>query len=199
MVRAAIVVLELFEAVPVAETQSPAAKEPTASETVLENCVVGVQLTVVWPELEFCTSMLEALSAATLPVAPVGAFGVVAAPAVAATAATATRAVVPAPRNRAQRRRFELRLVSVCISVVPLSLSILFGLISWLLGLVPSCPAPAAGSGAYSLRKASIGASEAARLAGYTPKRTPMARAMARAPTAAVGLVVMGSPIRLGR
>jgi len=88
MVRAAIVVLELFDAVPVAEMQSPGAKELTASDTVLENAVVGVQLTVVWPELAFCTSMLEALSAATLPLAPAGAFGVVAAPADVAAAAT---------------------------------------------------------------------------------------------------------------
>ncbi len=70
--RAAMVVLDFFEGVPVTLTQSPAATALTASVTVLENCVVDVQLTVVWPELAFCTSMFDALalSAATLPLAP---------------------------------------------------------------------------------------------------------------------------------
>ena len=43
MVRAAIVVLDDFDAVPVTLTQSPATRELTASDTVLENCVVAVQ------------------------------------------------------------------------------------------------------------------------------------------------------------
>ena len=77
--------------------------------TVLENCVVDVQLTVVWPELAFCTSMLEleAFSAATLPLAPNPPLGggVVAAPAAELRAAAATRTVVPVPTMRAQRRR----------------------------------------------------------------------------------------------
>ncbi len=150
--------------------------------------MVDVQLTVVWPELGFWTSMLEPLSAATLPVAPIGAFVVVAAPAapgVVAMAATATSAPDPAPRNRTQRRRFVLWLVGVCMAVLPLSFSGLVVLMDDEMG--------------YSLRRASMGAMEAALLAGYTPKRTPMARAMASAPTAAVGLVEMGSPIRPGR
>ena len=70
--RAAMVVLDFFEAVPVTVTQSPAVSELTDSVTLLENCVVGVQFTVVWPVLAFCTSMLEVLRAATLPVAPIG-------------------------------------------------------------------------------------------------------------------------------
>ena len=114
MLRAAMVVFDFFEAVPVTLTQSPAARELTVSETVLENCVVGVQLTVVWPLLAFCTSMVEPLSVATLPVAPMGG-PVVAAEAVEAMAVAATSAVAPVPRNFAQRRRVELRLVSVCI------------------------------------------------------------------------------------
>ena len=47
MVRAATVVLEVLEAVPVTVTQSPAAIEPTDSVTVWVNTVVGDQFTVV--------------------------------------------------------------------------------------------------------------------------------------------------------
>jgi hypothetical protein len=120
MDRAAIVVLDFFDAVPVAETQSPTAKELTVSETVLENEVVDVQLTVVWPELAFCTSMLVALRAATLPEAPLGRFDVVALSAGVATTASVTSTVAPPPRHRAQRRRVGRGLVGVCISKVPL-------------------------------------------------------------------------------
>ena len=70
MLRAAMVVFEDFEGVPVTVTQVPAVKEFTASVTDLENDVVDVQFTVVWPLLGFCTSMVEPDSAATLPVAP---------------------------------------------------------------------------------------------------------------------------------
>jgi len=118
MLRAAIVVLDDFEGVPVTVTQSPAASELTDSDTVLENCVVDVQLTVVWPVLVFCTSMLDAWSAATLPLAKPGAFAGVdvgAAPAAEPIAVAATSTVAPVPRNRAQRRRLVLRLVSVCM------------------------------------------------------------------------------------
>ena len=45
ILRAAMVVLDFFETVPVTETQSPAASALTASDAVLENCVVDVQLT----------------------------------------------------------------------------------------------------------------------------------------------------------
>src|SRR5580704_6414960 len=102
--RAARVVLDFFDAVPVAVTQSPTVSEPTVSVTFLENCVVGVQFTVVWPLVAFCTSMLDVLRAATLPLAKIG-FDVVAAsavPAPAMTAAAATMVVPPAPRSRAQ-------------------------------------------------------------------------------------------------
>ena len=135
MDRAAIVVLDFFEAVPVAETQSPTAKELTVSDTVLENEVVDVQLTVVWPVLAFCTSMLVALRAATLPDAPLGRFDVVALSAGVATTASVTSTVAPPPKHRAQRRRFERGLVGVCISKVPLALSWLRfrGFTVWLL------------------------------------------------------------------
>jgi hypothetical protein len=49
MLRAAMVVLDDFDGVPVTVTQSPAFRTLTASDTVFENCVVSVQLTVVWP------------------------------------------------------------------------------------------------------------------------------------------------------
>ena len=49
LLRAAMVVLDDLDGVPVTVTQSPAFKTLTASDTVFENCVVSVQLTVVWP------------------------------------------------------------------------------------------------------------------------------------------------------
>jgi hypothetical protein len=150
IVRAATVVLDFFDAVPVTEMQSPAVTELTASVTVLENWVVVVHPTVVCPVLAFCTSMVEPLSAATLPDAPVGWF--VAAPAGAAAIATTTRAVTPPPTSCAQRLRFARWPVGVCISIVPLSLTLLRS---------EKCTVDS-----YSLRRASIGASAAARLAG---------------------------------
>jgi len=127
MLRAAIVVLVVFDGVPVTVTQSPAASELTDSVTVFENCVEVVQLTVVWPVLGFCTSMLDAWSAATLPLARPGAFvGVVAAPETEPIVVAVTSAVAPVPRNRAQRRRLVLRLVSVCMWDVPLFFLLLF-------------------------------------------------------------------------
>jgi len=133
--RAVRLVLELFEAVPVAVTQSPTATEPTDSVTVWENFVVPLQVTVVWPLEGFCTSMLEAPSAATLPLAPLGALAVAAADAgtAAATTATATTAalaptaIAPVPRHRAQRPLLGRRLVGVCMWMFPLSLLVLQG------------------------------------------------------------------------
>jgi hypothetical protein len=150
IVRAATVVLDFFDAVPVTEMQSPTASELTASVTVLENCVVVVHPTVVCPVLAFCTSMVEPLSAATLPDAPVGWLD--AAAAGAAAIATTTRAVMPAPTSSAKRLGFGRRLVAVCICIVPLSLSLL---------RFENCTVDS-----YSLRRASIGARAAARLAG---------------------------------
>jgi hypothetical protein len=123
MDRAAMVVFDFFEAEPFAKTQSPTANELTVSDTVLENEVVDVQLTVVWPVFAFCTSILVALRAATLPDTPLGRFEVVALSAGVATTASVTSTVAPPPRHRAQRRRFERGLVGVCISKVPLALS----------------------------------------------------------------------------
>ena len=53
MVRAAMVVLDVLDGVPLTVTQSPEASELTASDTVLENVVVLVQFTVVCPVLAF--------------------------------------------------------------------------------------------------------------------------------------------------
>ena len=150
-------VLDFFDAVPVTETQSPAARELTASVTVLENCVVGVQLTVVCPELAFCTSMLEPLRAATLPEAPVG--RVVergggpggATPAASGReqrVAPASGEAHPAPTVRASAGR--------CLHRG----SFLF------LFLFLCRVSDGARSVSYSLRRASIGARVAARLAG---------------------------------
>jgi hypothetical protein len=102
MSRAATVVFDFFDAVPVAVTQSPTVMALTDSLTVLENSVVEVQLTVVCPLLGFCTSMLVPFSAATLPLAPIGGVVRVAAPAVDATVPTATSAVAPVARLRTQ-------------------------------------------------------------------------------------------------
>jgi hypothetical protein len=119
--RTAIVVFELFDGVPVAVTQEPTVTELTASLTVLENCVVEVQFTVVWPEFGFWTSMLEPAIAATLPKAPIGALAGVAAPAAEPTTVAVTIAVAPVPRHRAQRRRAVLPLVGVCIWIFLIS------------------------------------------------------------------------------
>ncbi len=112
--RAATVVFDFFEAVPVAVTQSPTATEATDSVTVLEKDVVPVQVTVVWPLEALCTSMLEALRAATLPLAPLGALAG-AADAGAAMTTAAVAAMAPIPRHRAQRPPLVRRLVGVCM------------------------------------------------------------------------------------
>jgi hypothetical protein len=64
--RAAIVVLDFLDLVPVTVRQSVLPRELTVSLTVFENVVAPVQLTVVCP-LVLCTSMEVPLSAATLP------------------------------------------------------------------------------------------------------------------------------------
>jgi hypothetical protein len=97
MLRAAMVDFDDFAGVPVTVTQSPAVSELTASVTVCEKVVDAVQLTAVWPVLAFCTSMVEPVMAATLPLAPMFE-GVVAAPAAEPRVVAATSATVPVPR-----------------------------------------------------------------------------------------------------
>lgn len=120
MLPAAIVVLDFFDAVPVAVMQSPTFTALTDSVTLLENVVDDVQFTVVWPLLGFCTSMLDAFSAATLPVAPIGALDVVAAPADALDPKipAAKRVAAPVPRMRGQLLLGTERSVGVSMVVV---------------------------------------------------------------------------------
>jgi hypothetical protein len=153
MLRAAMVVFDDFDAVPVAVTQSPAAMELTDSVTVFENAVDAVQLTVVCPLVWLCTSMLDALSAATLPEAAMG--GDVAAPAAEAKAVASTTAVAPTLMTRTRPREVR-RLLSVSIPVF------LFPC----LGAPTAAPGSVEMCGRYSFRNASIGAIAAARLAG---------------------------------
>jgi hypothetical protein len=116
MLRAAKVVFDVFDTVPVAVMQSPAASWPTVSVTTFENWVVPVQLTVVCVCCAaFCTSMLEPLMAATFPLASSGAFAGGAAPTAEAMAVAATRAAAPVPTTVAQRRRRVRRLLFVSI------------------------------------------------------------------------------------
>jgi hypothetical protein len=163
MLRAAMVVFDDFDGVPLTVTQSPAATLLTGSLTVRENVVVGVQLTVVWPELTFCTSMLEPDSAATLPEAPPKSDDLVAAPAavpVTREAATATTPA-PAPARRGQLRRLVLWLIGVSMSVwSPLPLLVPIVGLSGGLGAARHVRAR------HSVRSASMGARWAARLAG---------------------------------
>jgi hypothetical protein len=104
MVRAAMVVLEFFDGVPLTVTHEPLVSALTASETDLEKVVDEVQLTVVCPEPWLWTSMLDPLRAATLPVAPMGRLaGAEAAPATEDTAVAARSAVAPVPARRMKR------------------------------------------------------------------------------------------------
>ena len=56
--------------VPLTTTQSPLATVEAATETVWLKVVDVVQLTVVWPDCGFCTSIDGGVSAATWPMAP---------------------------------------------------------------------------------------------------------------------------------
>jgi hypothetical protein len=96
MLRAAIVVFDDLEGVPVTVTQSPDVRELTACVTVWEKVVEDVHVTAVCPVLGFCTSMVEPVMAATLPLAP-RFDGAVAAPAADPSVVAATSATAPAP------------------------------------------------------------------------------------------------------
>jgi hypothetical protein len=128
MLRAAMVVFDDLEGVPVTVTQSPDVSELTAWVTVCEKVVDDVQLTAVCPVLAFCTSMVEPVTAATLPLAPM-VEGVVAAPAAEPRVVAATSATAPVPTYRARRRRLLLQLIGVSMSNIPLlsSVAIRFG------------------------------------------------------------------------
>lgn len=93
MERAAMVVFDFFDVVPVAVTQSPAVTELTVSVTVLLKVVVPVQDTDVWPVVAFWTSIVVPLTAAMVPLASEF-WGAVAAPATGANTAAAQTALL---------------------------------------------------------------------------------------------------------
>src|ERR1019366_2489576 len=67
--RAAMVVLDFFDFVPVTVRQSPAATAPTDSVAVWVNVVDEVHVTDVCPAVELCTSIVVPEIDATLPLA----------------------------------------------------------------------------------------------------------------------------------
>jgi hypothetical protein len=154
MDRAATVVLDFFDGVPVTVRQSPTATALSVCVAVSEKVVELVQLTVVCPSLALCTSIVVPLMEATLPLAPEP-VGAVAASAL--TVVTTTRAALRAAimaeaaphRTRPRRCRLRFRTGGVRVDV---SFMVVFVLL--VVGIT------------YSLRSASIGARCAARLAG---------------------------------
>jgi hypothetical protein len=142
MDRAATVVLDFFEGVPVTVRQSPTATALTVSVAVSENVVLGVQLTDVCPSVALCTSIVVPVMEATLPLAPAP-VGAVAAPAAAPIPRTTEVHSAAIPAGTAQRAERRLWSAVVCMGVFSFVVSII-----------------------YSLRRASMGARWAARLAG---------------------------------
>ena len=158
MDRAATVVLDFFDGVPVTVRQSPTATALTVSVAVSENVVVGVQLTEVWPSVALCTSIVVPEMEATLPLAPAP-VGAVAAPASAPMPRTtvAQSAAIATGTPQRPKRRVVCRVLSI-VSAVSLVVSIISAL---------SAHSPLlATARRYSLRRASMGAKLAARLAG---------------------------------
>jgi len=68
--RAATVVLDFFDGVPVTVRQSPTTTALRVCVAVSEKVVEAVQLTEVCPSVAFCTSMVVPEMDATLPLAP---------------------------------------------------------------------------------------------------------------------------------
>jgi hypothetical protein len=141
--RAATVVLDFFDGVPVTVRQSPAATALTVSVAVSENVVVGVQLTDVCPSAALWTSMVVPEIDATLPLAP------------APVGADAAPAVVDRPRTADRQSAATVARALQCPTLRLLrgvrSIDVVLSLIIWV---------------TYSLLSASIGARLAARLAG---------------------------------
>jgi hypothetical protein len=143
MDRAATVVLDFFDGVPVTVRQSPTATALRVSVAVSENVVLVVQLTDVCPSVALCTSIVVPEMEATLPLAPApaGAVAAPAAPPMPRTSETQS-AVIAAGTPQCPRLR-PIRVVDPIVCPVSLVVSII-----------------------YSLRSASMGARCAARLAG---------------------------------
>jgi hypothetical protein len=140
--RAATVVLDFFDGVPVTVRQSPTATALRVSVAVSENVVLGVQLTAVCPSVALCTCIVVPEMEATLPLAPAP-VGAVAAPAAAPIPRTTEvqSAAIPAGTAQRAKRRLWCRVFSM-------------GVFSFVVSII------------YSLRRASMGARWAARLAG---------------------------------
>jgi hypothetical protein len=66
----AVSLFDFLATVPVTVTQSPAATEEAATDTVSEKVVDVLQLTVTWPDCSLWTSMDDPVMAATEPEAP---------------------------------------------------------------------------------------------------------------------------------
>jgi hypothetical protein len=143
MDRAATVVLDFFDGVPVTVRQSPTATALRVSLAVSENVVLAVQLTEVCPSVALCTSIVVPEMEATLPLAPApgGAAAAPATPPMPRTSETQS-AVIAAGAPQYLRLR-PIRVVDLIVCSVSLVVSII-----------------------YSLRSASMGARCAARLAG---------------------------------
>jgi hypothetical protein len=118
MDRAAMVVLDFFDGVPVTVTHDPAVTALTASAAVWVKVVVPDQLTVVCPDVP-CTSMEVPEMDATWPVVPAPAGGALAAPAPSAMATTARALSTTAPAVPPQTRGDPPMCNRVLIAVVP--------------------------------------------------------------------------------
>jgi hypothetical protein len=154
--RAAMVVLDFFDGVPVTVRQSPTVTALTVSVTVLENVVPAVQLTVVWAVV-LCTSMEEAAREATLPLdPPPGPVGALAAPALGAMSARARMPERAVPVRSRHWRAIRTARAGTGVEFIRFGMVKRFSLLVCM----------TSGAEGYSLRKASMGARWAARLAG---------------------------------
>ena len=125
MDRAATVVLDFFDGVPVTVRQSPTVTALRVSVAVSENVVLPVQLTEVWPSVGLCTSIVVPAIEATLPLAPAP-VGADAAPAPAPIPRTTEvqSAAIPAGTAQRPKRRVVCRVHSM-VRVVSLVVSII--------------------------------------------------------------------------
>jgi hypothetical protein len=135
MERAATVVLDFFDGVPVTVRQSPAATALNVSVAVSEKVVLEVQLTEVCPAVGLCTSIVVPAMEATLPLAP------------APVGAEAAPAPVDRPRTTAAQRATVTAGAFQCPMLRPLrgvvSMTVVVSFVGWI---------------TYTLLSASIGA-----------------------------------------
>jgi hypothetical protein len=144
IVRAAMVVLDFLAGEPTTVRQSPTVTALIVTVAVSLNVVVDVQLTAVWAVV-LCTSMVDPVILATLPLAPIPPPpGAEAAPAIGDSPKTREAQIAAAPVATPARRRPR----EPCDVIV---MVFVFLPLEWVI---------------YSLLSASIGARWAARLAG---------------------------------